>query len=93
MVAVKDFGWSQEEPGSKNWASGLVPLAQGMVPWPDVFAKLKAAGFDGVVSVHSEYKGAHSFLGKDCTTEQLVEQTRKDLAYLRPVLDEAFGGA
>ncbi|NCO41003.1 MAG: sugar phosphate isomerase/epimerase [Armatimonadetes bacterium CG_4_10_14_3_um_filter_66_18] len=90
MVAVKDFGWSQAEPGTKKWAAKLVPLSEGMVPWPDVFGKLAAAGFDGVVSVHSEYKGGHSFLG-DCTTEQLVEQTARDLDYLKPVLTAALG--
>jgi len=47
MVAVKDFGWSQTEPGTKNWVARLVPLAEGMVPWPDVFSKLADAGFDG----------------------------------------------
>lgn len=91
MVAVKDFGWSQAEPGSKQWVARLVPLSEGMVPWPEVFAKLADAGFDGVVSVHSEYKGGHSFLGEDCTTEQLVEQTRNDLEYLKPVLRETLG--
>ncbi|MBM4049349.1 MAG: sugar phosphate isomerase/epimerase [Planctomycetes bacterium] len=84
MVAVKDFGWFQEAPGQKKWKHKLVPLCEGMVPWPDVFKHLRQVGFDGPVSVHSEYQGSHSF--RDLTVEQLIEQTRQDVAYLRQAM-------
>jgi sugar phosphate isomerase/epimerase len=59
----------------------MVPLQRGVVAWPEVFACLRQIGFDGWVSVHSEYQGSHSW--RDLTVEELIEQTREDLKYLR----------
>lgn len=82
LIAIKDFGWFKT--GSKEWKEKLVPLNEGVVKWPEVFAALKQVGFDGPVSLHSEYQGDHSW--KDLKVEELVSQTRADLAYLRPVI-------
>jgi sugar phosphate isomerase/epimerase len=90
LIAVKDFGWTREEraPGEKpHWRPQLVPLEEGIVPWPEVFACLGQIGFDGVVSLHSEYQGSHSW--RDLSLPELLDQTRRDLAYLRPVLAAA----
>ena len=84
LLAVKDMGWQQVEDsslGKKRWVARMMPLDQGVVPWPEVFACLREIGFDGWVSVHSEYRGSHSW--RDLTVEELIEQTRKDLRYLR----------
>lgn len=82
LVAVKSFGWFREADGdSVIWRERLVPLSEGTVRWREVFALLRQAGFDGVVSVHSEYQGSHSW--RDLSTEDLIEQTRADLIYLR----------
>jgi sugar phosphate isomerase/epimerase len=86
MVAVKSFGWFKsvdENTGEASWHAKLVPLKDGIVPWREVFQLLKRIGFDGPVSVHSEYKGSHSW--RDLSTEELIEQTRQDLAYLLSV--------
>lgn len=90
LVAIKDFGWFQEDNaklGKPSWVAKLVPLAEGIVRWPDVFECLRLAGFDGYFSVHSEYQGSHSF--RDLSTREVIEQTRQDLAYLRGVLAAA----
>lgn len=84
MVAVKSFGWFKEvdeSTGEAVWHAKLVPLKDGTVRWRQVFQCLKQIGFDGPVSVHSEYQGSHSW--RDLTVEQLIEQTREDLAYLK----------
>lgn len=86
LLAVKSFGWFRETlpSGEARWQPKLVPLSEGTVRWPEVFTLLRRSGFDGVVSVHSEYQGSHSW--RDLTTEELIEQTRRDLAYLRAAM-------
>ncbi len=84
LLAVKDMEWQQvDDPtlGKKRWITKMVPLNRGVVPWPEVFACLREIGFDGWVSVHSEYQGAHSW--RSLSVGELIEQTREDLAYLR----------
>lgn len=84
LLAVKDLEWQQvDDPslGKKRWITKMVPLKRGVVPWPEVFTCLREIGFDSWVSVHSEYQGWHSW--RDLTVEELIEQTREDLAYLR----------
>jgi len=81
MVAVKDFGWFQErdeKTGKKRWRPDLVPLGDGLVPWPQVFTHLREIKFDGPVSVHSEYK--------NLDLEGLIQQTKKDLDYLKNII-------
>jgi sugar phosphate isomerase/epimerase len=84
IVAVKDFGW-KTVPGEPKvrWESQQLPLRDGLVPWAEVFAGLNALKYDGPVSLHSEYKGSHSW--RDLTTPQLIEQTAADLAFVRSI--------
>jgi sugar phosphate isomerase/epimerase len=87
LVAVKDLAWEKfddAELGKPQWRSRIVPLRQGMVPWPAVFECLRQLGFDGWVSVHSEYQGRHAW--RDLTVPELLEQTREDVIYLREVM-------
>lgn len=83
LVAVKDVMWLHKPTAenAKNFELKLVPLAEGMVSWPEVFKLLHEIGFDGGISVHSEYQ---AYLN----TEQIVQQTREDLTYLKPILAE-----
>ncbi len=90
MVAVKTFGHfpeKNEATGEVAWKNRLVPLTEGIVRWREVFSCLRQAGWDGVVTFHSEYQGSHSF--RDLTLEELVVQTGEDLAYLRPIVRDA----
>ena len=86
LVAVKDVMWLQKPTAEnpKKFELKLVPLAEGMVPWPEVFGLLHQIGFDGGISVHSEYD--------DETTEEIVRQTREDVAYLKPILAQFWPG-
>lgn len=84
MLAVKDFGWVRNDPSKKQWSEKLFPLNEGLVSWPDVFRVLKGYKFHGPISLHSEYKGPHSY--RDLNTPALLDQTAKDLTYLRPLL-------
>src|SRR5262245_30660214 len=85
LVAVKDFGW-KSSPGKVKavWEAQQVPLRDGLVAWDDVFRGLAQAKFDGPVSLHSEYKGAHSW--RELSTPELIEQTAADLAFVKSLL-------
>jgi len=80
IVAVKDFGWfkGSHEAGRKGWRAEIVPLSEGLVPWVEVFRYLREMGFDGPVSLHSEYE--HLDL------KGLIHQTKIDLEYIRDIL-------
>jgi len=81
MVAVKDFGWfkvSDPTTGENRWRVRTVPLSEGLVPWAEVFSYLKQIGFDGPVSIHSEYH--------DVDFEGLINRTESDLRYLKEIL-------
>ena len=75
MVAVKDYGWFKKD---GKWIARTVPLGEGLVPWRKVFEILKRIEFKGPVSLHSEYKGM--------SLEEIIEQTRKDIKYVREIL-------
>jgi sugar phosphate isomerase/epimerase len=86
IVAVKDLTWEQTpdpQLGKARWQSKIVPLKQGIVPWPRVFDCLDAAHYSGWLSLHSEYQGWRSWT--QLSVPELVEQTREDLAYLKKV--------
>jgi len=80
IVAVKDFGWfkGSHKAGQKGWRVEIVPLSEGLVPWVEVFQYLRKMGFDGPVSLHSEYE--HLKL------KELIHQTKSDLEYIRDIL-------
>jgi len=77
IVAVKDFGWFRE--GDKKWTARVIPLSEGIVPWNEVFRYLKCIGFDGPISLHSEYHNVN--------LKGLIELTKRDLQYLKKVLE------
>jgi sugar phosphate isomerase/epimerase len=80
MVSIKDFGWSREQKnGEVEWMEDWVPLGEGLVPWDRVFDRLDAIGFDGPVSVHSEYG--------NLDLEGLIDQTREDVEYLDGIVE------
>ena len=88
IVAVKSFGWFHEsdpKTGLLTWVPKLVPLEEGNVQWRLAFELLRQVGWDAggqaLVSIHSEYQGGGSWRSLD--TPELVEQTRKDFAWLQ----------
>ncbi len=76
LVAVKDFAWISER--KKEWRRSHAPLDQGIVRWAEVFTCLGQIGFDGTVSLHSEYGGL--------SVEELLSQTQEDFDYIRGVV-------
>lgn len=86
IVGVKNSGLfpTQDEAGNTRWQGRVVPVWEGLTPFPEAFGYLKQLGFDGPCTFHSEYKGGFSF--RDLSTDELIEQTRKDVEYVRGVL-------
>lgn len=84
MLAVKDFRWVEAGhgyAGARRHAVQFCPPEMGNVPWDSVWSRLRAIGFDGPVSFHSEYQGSHAF--KDLTVDEVFEQTSEDLDWWR----------
>ncbi len=68
----------------------LVPPPASMVPYPEMLKCLKAVGFDGTVSLHAEYDSwTYSF--QVLKGDELLEQIRLDLQYLRRVVTQVYG--
>ena len=87
LSTIKNFVWEpagRDERGQMRWRAKKVPIADGMAPLPEYVALLKQIGFSGVYSLHSEYKGGGSF--RDLSTQECIEQTERDLAYLKTLL-------
>lgn len=85
LLAVKDGKWidiqgarmpSQE----RRW----VPVGTGNVRWSAVLTALRAAGFDGWVSIHGEYQGRWSW--RDLTSAEVLLQCVTDREVVRSTL-------
>jgi sugar phosphate isomerase/epimerase len=88
IVSVKNFAWKQQDRdkyGQMRWKSLTVPVADGVSPIPEFVATLKKAGYDGIYSMHSEYKGKGSF--KELNTEECLTQTAADLKFFKALFD------
>ncbi|MCC7495296.1 MAG: sugar phosphate isomerase/epimerase [Fimbriimonadaceae bacterium] len=92
LVAIKAMAWRYNPTVGRSgqWQDKMVPLPQGMVDWAAVWRCLAALGFDGTVSLHSEYQGGHSWY--DMSVDELVDQTREDFAWLRACREQALAG-
>lgn len=82
LVAAKSPAWFRtEKEGRVKWEHHLVPLREGLVDWPEVLELLGSEGYEGPISLHSEYE--------DLSRDELLRVTRDDLAYLKSLLAEA----
>lgn len=83
MLAVKDFAWLEGGgyAGARRFGVQWCPLESGNVAWPQVLERLHRIGYDGPISLHSEYQGASSF--RDLSTEEVLEQTARDAEVFR----------
>ncbi len=75
MVAVKDFYWRKEPTG---WREAWCPMGEGAVDWKATMAALRTIGYNGPISLHQEY-----------TAPDMLGALRKDLAFLRSVVESA----
>ena len=68
-MGVKNAAWRR---GPNGWACDWVPLADGVVAWPEIIAGLRERGYPGPLSLHIHYP-----------TPDLLAALRADLAQLR----------
>ena len=93
IVAVKDAYHAPQPPGSEPpFVPRFVTLGRGAVNWRRALGALKALGFDGAFSVHTEYEFDESIIRQvgyaDATPPNLEEWARADAAYLRRMWGE-----
>lgn len=84
MLAVKDFMWldgKEGYAGARRHSLKMCPLSEGNVLWDEVMQILQKINFSGPVSIHSEYKGPHSF--RDLNSDEVLEQTKKDIVFFK----------
>lgn len=84
LSSMKNFAWEKtkrDERGQQGWRTINVPVADGVAPVQDYITSLHKLGYRGVISMHSEYKGGHSF--KKLDTDGCIEQTEKDIQFVR----------
>jgi sugar phosphate isomerase/epimerase len=87
LVGVKNFRFvaaDRDQFGQQRYQWQYVPLADGQAELPEFFRYLHQLKYDGIVSLHSEYKGENSF--RRLSTTELVEQSSADLRYLKSVV-------
>jgi sugar phosphate isomerase/epimerase len=72
IVGIKDMDRVRTDAGIQT---RTVIMGEGFVDWPQVMGWLVRHGFAGPLSFHCEFPAD--------TTETLLEQTRKDITYLR----------
>lgn len=85
LCAVKNFSWERGEgrdkQGHQKWEVKTVPVADGISPIPQYVDTLRKLGYEGIFSLHSEYKGRHSW--KELSTQECLDQTAVDAKYFR----------
>jgi sugar phosphate isomerase/epimerase len=60
LVGVKNFRWlpgDRDRHGQRRWRWEYCPLADGQAPLPEFGVYLRQLRYDGIVWLHSEYKG------------------------------------
>jgi sugar phosphate isomerase/epimerase len=68
-----------------QFRSQYVPLADGQANLPRFMKRLREIDYDGIVSLHSEYKGGSSF--RVLNSRELLDQSATDLRYLQSLTD------
>lgn len=84
LVAIKDSTWVMNDKRERRTARFL-PLGKGFVDWHEVMLTLKSFGYHGPMSFHSEFDSPNE--------AYLIEQTRRDIAFLRKIEEQVRDGA
>ena len=87
LIGIKNFRWQQRkrnEQGQMEFHPQYVPLADGQANLSRFMQRLREIKYDGVVSLHSEYKGRSSF--RVLNTQELLTQSAKDLQFLKSLI-------
>ena len=93
IVAVKDAYHAPQPAGSEPpFVPRFVHLGRGAVNWRRALGALKALGFDGAFSVHTEYEFDESIIRQvgyaDAMPPKLEEWAQADAAFLRKMWAE-----
>jgi sugar phosphate isomerase/epimerase len=93
VPAVRDPYHGSHPPGSEPpFVRRFVTLGRDAVNWRHAVGSLKALGFDGAFSVHTEYDLDESIIRQvghaDSTPPNLEEWVRADAAYSRRIWRE-----
>jgi sugar phosphate isomerase/epimerase len=89
-IAVKDCMWAKGANG--KWKSEFVPMGTGMVRFPEFFAMVKQAGFNGPLQIHFEYPLGGANDGKAKLTiapDEVYAAMTRDVRQLRSYLKDA----
>jgi sugar phosphate isomerase/epimerase len=62
----------------------MLGFEEAQQDWRQIFTLLKNFGYDGTVSLHSEYG--------DLNRDGLVEQTRRDLTFIKRIVTDVEAG-
>lgn len=84
LVGIKNFRWlesGRDAAGQLRFRPVYTPLPDGQAPLPDFVGYLRRLAYDGIASLHSEYKGSSSF--RVLSTPELVKQSAEDLSYFK----------
>ncbi len=87
LVGIKDFRWHPAERdahGQRRWRWEYCPLGEGQAPLPEFVHYLKQLAYNGIVSLHSEYKGETSF--RKLSTPELIQQSSADLRFWKTLV-------
>lgn len=86
LVALKGLSWAAvtDEAGNQKIQRKMLGFENSQQDWKQIFTLLKSFGYDGTVSLHSEYG--------DLDREALVDQTRRDLTFIKQIVAEVEAG-
>lgn len=81
VMSFKDLARVQRvRDGERHWEVDVVRLGTGFGDWNTALSTLKAQGFDGPVTMHSEYGGV--------PVDTVCDLARSDLRFIRDLMEE-----
>ncbi len=94
IIGAKDARHAPRPPGeTPRYTPKFVKLGDGSIDWDRCIGALRRVGFDGPISVHTEYDFDESIIRQvgyaDSTPPNLDEWAMEDAAFLRRTLDRA----
>lgn len=92
IVGIKDAVHAPQPGERPPFVARFVPVGRGVVNWRRALGALRGLGFDGPLTVHTEYDFDENIIRQvgyaDTAPPNLEEGARQDVAYLRGVLGE-----
>jgi sugar phosphate isomerase/epimerase len=89
ISSLKNAKWiatGRDASGQQQWSTRKCPLADGVAKIPQYLATLRALGYRGLYTLHSEYADGNSW--RQLSVDECLEQTRLDLEYVKKLIAE-----